>query len=108
MSALNKLVVSTKPNFFDIITYINKLLDGCMNPVGTVTLTNGTTSTVLSDNHIKRGSIVGLDMPQTADASAVTGIWLDPASIPAMGGQITIHHSLIAVGDATFGYKVHT
>lgn len=107
MSALTKLPVSIMTSLMDIITHINRLVDGCINGIGTVTLTNGATTTVLTDGRISRVSVVGL-FPQTADAAAVTGLWTDPTSVPATGGQITIHHSNPGATDATFGYTVHT
>lgn len=111
MSNLTKLPVKLTTSILDIITHLNRVVDGCINGVGTVTLTNGATSTVLYDGRISRVSRVKLQA-ETADAAAVAltspGVWPDPTTVPATGGSITIHHPNPGANDATFGYTINT
>ena len=97
-------VVSMKRN-------INSLSAGHINAIGTVTLTNGGTTTTLTDNHINPNCVI-LFSPQTAHAAAITGLYPDYTSIPTtgpfVGGQITLHHSSSANSDLTFGYVIFT
>jgi hypothetical protein len=70
--------------------------------VGTVTLTQNGTSTVLSDNNYRVGSRVLLT-PTTADAASVTNLYI-PHS--ATAGQATINHSAVNQADLTFDYFI--
>ena len=88
-----------------LIAIVNQIITGHLNSVGSVTLANGLTSTTLMDNSIRRGCRVLL-FPTTAHASTVTGIWTDPTSVPAGGGQITINHSAVGQADLNFDYLV--
>ena len=92
-----------------LVTLINKLMFGCVNSIGTVTLAVSATTTTLMDNNISPGSIIHLE-PQTANAStARAGLWQDPSSIPVPnGGSITLHHASSANTDQTFGYRIDT
>lgn len=98
-------VVSMKRN-------INALMEGRINSVGTVTLTNGGTTTTLYDNHANPEAVYFF-FPQTANAAAITDFWYDPSSISisipgGAGGSITLHHSSSAQSDLTFGYVAFT
>jgi hypothetical protein len=73
--------------------------------VGSVTLTNNGTSTVLSDNKLRQGRRVFL-FPTTAHAATVTGLWADPTSVPAQGGSITLTHGAVAAADLNFDYLI--
>jgi hypothetical protein len=84
-------------------TLVNLLANGRLNSVGSVTLTQNGTTTVLSDNHIRRGNKLFLT-PITANAAAVTGLWYDPASVPEAGGMITLNHSAVNQADLDFDY----
>lgn len=104
------LLTTTPPSPLALICqYINQLLNGGSNAIGTIKLTNGGTTTTLQSNLLTGNSIVFLT-PQTAHASTVTGIWVDPTSFVApiggVGGTITINHSSVAQSDLTFGFKV--
>lgn len=109
MSDMKDIKPSLKPDFFAIITYLNRLIKGQINPVGILTLANGATSTVLSDNNIRPTSFVFL-FPRNAHAQAVfASLWADPSSIPApVGGQVTIHHTNPGATDASFSYAIFT
>lgn len=107
MSSLPPLKLTEKPDFLSMATHINHLQEGASNAIGTVTLSNGATSTTLTDGHIKPTSVILL-FPQTAHAAAVTGLYPDMTTVPMIGGKVTLTHSLIAFTDCTFGYVVLT
>jgi len=88
-----------------MVTLINRLLVGSLNSLGSVTLTDNGTTTTLSDNHLTRGCKVFL-FPTTAHAATVTGLWADPTSVPARGGNITLTHSAVAASDLSFDYLI--
>lgn len=88
-----------------VATLINRISNGSLNSVGSVTLTNNGTSTVLSDNQLRRGRRLFL-FPTTAHAATVAGLWTDPASVPAQGGSITLNHGAVAQADLNFDYLV--
>lgn len=90
-----------------IATLLNKLISGHLNSVGSVTLTQNGTSTVLSDGNIKGTSKIFLT-PKTAHAATVTGLWYDPTTVPMNGGKITLTHSAVNQADLTFDYVVLT
>lgn len=108
MSKLQQL--RTTPPYdepWKVATLVNLLAAGKSNSVGQVTLGNGATSTVLTDNNIHPGSKLSLTAI-TAHASSVTGLWYDPASVPDKGGAVTLHHSAVAQADLTFDYVIAT
>lgn len=90
-----------------IATLINKLISGHLNSVGSVTLTQNGTSTVLRDGNIKPTSKVFLTAVG-AHAGTVTGISVDKTTVPMNGGAITITHSAVNQADLTFDYVVLT
>ena len=67
-----------------VATLVNRILGGNLNSVGSVTLTNNGTTTVLSDNNLRRGRKLLL-FPTTAHAASVNGLWADPMSVPVNG-----------------------
>lgn len=106
MSRLQQL--RTTPPYdeaWKVATLINRILNGSLNSVGAVTLTNNGTSTVLSDNKLRQGRRVFL-FPTTAHAAAVTGLWADPTSVPAQGGSITLTHGAVTASDLNFDYLI--
>lgn len=88
-----------------VATLVNRILGGSLNSVGSVTLTDNGTSTVLSDNNLKQGRRLLL-FPTTAHAASVTGLWADPASVPAQGGSITLNHGALPQADLNFDYLI--
>ena len=109
MSALQPLKINPPYDpVFIVATLINKIISGHLNSVGTVTLTNGGTSTVLSDTAIKPTSKVFL-RATSANAATVTGLWVDKSTITVPnGGKVTLKHSSVAAADLTFDYVVLT
>ena len=85
-----------------VATLVNRILGGRLNSVGTVTLTQNGTTTLLSDNNYRLGSRVLL-VPTTADAASVTGLYIPHSST---AGQATIHHSAVNQPDLTFDYFI--
>ena len=78
---------------------VNGILDGKVNSTGSVTLTNSSATTTLSDDRIGDDSVI-LFMPTTSDASTVT--------IHVTGrqkGQATLNHAS-ATTTRSFGYIV--
>ena len=88
-----------------VATLINRLVNGSVNSAGSVRLTDNGTTTVLSDNNLRRGRRLFL-FPTTAHAASVTGLWADPASVPANGGSITLTHAAVAAADLDFDYLI--
>ena len=88
-----------------VATLVNRILDGSLNSVGSVTLTNNGTSTVLSDKQIRQGRRLFL-FPTTTHAAAVTGLWVDPTSVPLQGGSVTLNHGAVAQADLNFDYVI--
>lgn len=104
------LLTTTPPSPWAIICdYVNAILSGGSNAIGTITLTNGGTTTTLQNNLLTTQSVIFLS-PQTLHASTVTGIWYDPTSITipvgGVGGSVTLNHSSVAQSDLTFGYRI--
>lgn len=100
----------SSPNvWIQVKRVLNSLMEGSTNACGTVTLTNGGTTTTLQDNHITQTCKI-LFWPQTAHAAAITGLWYDLSSVPVSGNQIqkqiTLNHSSSAQADLTFGYLI--
>jgi hypothetical protein len=88
-----------------VATLVNRILGGNLNSVGSVTLTNDGTSTVLSDNNLRQGRRLFL-FPTTAHAASVNGLWADPTSVPAEGGSISLTHAAVAAADLNFDYLI--
>lgn len=105
MSNLPPLKPQKEIDGFAVAVHINRMQEGALNSIGTVTLTNGATTTTLTDSHIKPISVILL-FPQTAHAAAVIGLYPDMTSIPMAGGSVVLNHSLIGSADCTFGYVV--
>lgn len=106
MSAFKPIALIKDFDVFGLLTQHNKLIQGKINSVGTVTLTNGGTTTTLTDIHIVPVSVI-LFWAQTANAAAVSGsLWYDVTSIAMTGGKVTLNHSSSAHNDLTFGYAV--
>ena len=106
MSQLQQL--RTTPPYdepWKVATLVNRILGGSLNSVGSVTLTNDGTSTVLSDNQLRQDRRLFL-FPTTAHAATVTGLWADPTSVPAQGGSITLNHGAVAQADLNFDYLI--
>lgn len=78
---------------------VNGILDGKVNSTGSVTLTNSSATTTLSDDRIGDDSVI-LFMPTTSDASTVT--------IHVTGrqkGQATLNHAS-ATTTRSFDYVI--
>ncbi len=106
MSRLQQL--RTTPPYdepWKVATLVNKILGGSLNSVGSVTLTNNGTTTVLSDNNLRQGRRVFLS-PTTAHAAGIAALWADPTSVSAQGGSIKLTHSAIAAADLNFDYLI--
>lgn len=88
-----------------VATLVNRILGGSLNSVGSVTLTDNGTTTLLSDNNLRQGRRVFL-FPTTAHAAGVSGLWADPASVPANGGSITLMHPAVVAADLNFDYLI--
>lgn len=78
---------------------VNGILDGKINSTGSITLTNSSTTTTLSDDRIGEDSVI-LFMPTTSDASSV--------NIHVTGrqkGQATLNHAS-ATTTRSFDYVI--
>lgn len=119
MSVLNKIVQrgvtslqEASDRILELVRLVNLIQDGAINPVGTVTLTNGGTTTTLTDNRITPVCKIFF-WAQTANAAAVSAsLWYDLTTVPKVGtvlaGSITLTHSSSAHNDLTFGYVIFT
>lgn len=105
------LLTTTPPAALGLICdYINALLRGGSNSIGTITLTNNGTTTILTNGLLTSQSVLFFEA-QTAHAAAVSAsLWYDPTSftvpVGGQGGSITLNHSASAQADLTFGYEV--
>lgn len=82
-----------------VSTVVNNILDGKVNSTGSITLTNSSTTTTLSDDRIGGDSVI-LFMPTTSDASSV--------NIHVTGrqkGQATLNHAS-ATTTRSFDYVI--
>jgi hypothetical protein len=70
-----------------IATVVNNILDGKVNSTGSITLTNSSATTTLSDDRIGEDSVI-LFMPTTSDASS-TNIYVTARQ----KGQATLNHA---------------
>lgn len=85
---------------------VNQLAKGASNTVGTVTLTNGGTTTVLKDPNITANCKIWFTAT-TAHAGAITGLWADTTSIvTGESAAITLNHSSVSNTDCTFWYEI--
>ena len=70
-----------------ISTVVNNILDGKLNSTGSITLTNSSATTTLSDDRIGGDSVI-LFMPTTSNASSTT-IYVTARQ----KGQATLNHA---------------
>jgi hypothetical protein len=87
-----------------VAAVVNRLNQGKLSCTGTLTLTAGQTTTVVSDARAGAGSIVLL-MPLTASAAAEIGGGTTFVSARTKGA-FTLTHAMGAAADRTFGYAV--
>ena len=85
----------------NIIDAVNQLIVGRSNAVGTVTLTAGTTSTLIESPTINAGAVCVLS-PRTANAAAA----LATTHTAVIAGRVTITHANAASTDRTFGFHI--
>lgn len=83
----------------DVARAVNRILDGGINSVGTVTLDTATTTTLVADFRCHINSKVLL-MPTSANAAAEAP-WITTAK-----QQFTITHDSATSTDRTFGYVI--
>lgn len=81
-----------------VIERINRILQGKLNAVTTVTLTAGATSTTLTDSRISAESFIGLT-PTTANAATATAVLRVSAKT---SGSATLTHNSTADTDRTY------
>ena len=108
MSQLQQL--RTTPPYdepWKVATLVNLLANGRLNSVGSVRLTQNDSNTQLSDNNIRPGARLFFT-PTTAHAAMVSGLWYDPATVPAGGGSVMLRHSAVNQPDLNFDYVVLT
>ena len=81
-----------------IIERVNRLIQGKLNVVTTVTLAAGATTTTLTDSRISAESYIGL-VPTTANAAtAMTALYVSAKT----SGSATLTHNNTADVDRTF------
>lgn len=85
-----------------VIFAVNQLIRGRSNATGTVTLTAGATSTVVSNTNFN-ASAVPMLFPRTANAAAALATTYATIST---AGTLTIVHANAATVDRTFSYVV--
>jgi len=85
-----------------IVDAIIQLVQGRMHAVDDVTLTPGTTTTVVNFENCSTGSHIFL-MPQTPNAAAALATtYIGPSDI--LQGSFTVHHANNAQVDRTFHF----
>jgi hypothetical protein len=90
--------LSQTPTPREIAERVNRLLQGKLNAVATLTLTANAASTVLTDTRIGGATWIGL-MPTTANAAAALGTtWVSARGT----GTATISHANDAQVDKTY------
>lgn len=99
-----KVIPTTGATEREISQAIKDLTEGRSNAVGTVTLTAGATSTVVSKQTINANAGVFLS-PTTANAAAALATTY--VNVTAGGGSFTITHANNAQTDRTFVYLVN-
>ena len=83
---------------------VQAIMRGETNNTGTVTLTENTTTTTVTDQRVHANSDIFLT-PKTASAVSMEGL---DTYISSIGdGTFTITHVNAASTDRTFGYAVH-
>ena len=80
---------------------VNRILDGKINSVGSVTLTANQATTTLTDRRIGTNSRVHL-VAETANAGGEMGVYIDAYT----DGQCTINHGTDSRTDRTFRYTI--
>lgn len=91
-------------DFGDFWRSLLQLASGRSNATGTVTLTPGATSTVVTDQNCSLHSVIEL-MPATADAAAAASTTYIPLAT-ITNGSFIIQHANNAQADRTFGYSI--
>lgn len=90
--------LSSEPNPREIAERVNRLLQGKLNAVTTLTLTANAASTTLTDKRIGGATFIDF-MPTTANAAAArASIWISARGT----GTATITHANDANADKTF------
>lgn len=89
-------------HLFKLATALNKVLDGKINSIGTVTLTANAATTTLSDPRIGRNTILVL-IPTTANAAAALGTTYQTYPNAATEAAV-LNHANNAQTDKTFAY----
>jgi hypothetical protein len=83
-------------------TVLNNAMAGKLDVVGELLLLAGSTSTVLNDPLITRGSCVSL-MPLTANAAiALSTLYFDPTE----SGSVVVHHANNGQTNRSFRYAI--
>lgn len=90
--------LSHDPNPREIAERVNRLNQGKMNAVTTLTLTAGATTTTLTDTRIGGGTYIGLSPTTATAAAAMTKVYVGPKT----KGSATITHDNTADTDRTF------
>lgn len=88
-----------------IATTVNRVLDGKINSISTVTLTASVASTTISDFRVSINSVI-LFMPTTANAAAEIGNGTMFVSTRTAGTSFVITHANNAQNDRTFAYAI--
>ena|SRR5579859_8144551 len=107
MTTVNPKYRKIKPTGEDprgVAEVLNRLVDGKINSVSSVTLAANAASTTLSDIYVGGGSFIGL-MPMTANAAAELGNGTLYFSTPAKQA-VVINHANNAQVDRTYTYVV--
>lgn len=87
---------------YDIARALRALAAGRSNAIGTVTLAQSTTTTVVTDTNVADDSVIAL-MPTTANAVSADTYWYIATVI---NGGFTITHDNNAAADRTFKYLI--
>lgn len=105
MTAMNPKFRKIKPTGEDprgVAEVLNRLVDGKINSVSTVTLTANAASTTLSDIYIGGGSLIAL-MPMSANAAAALATtWF----ATPLKQSVVVNHANNAQTDRQFFYCV--
>lgn len=85
----------------EIATKLNLALQGRLNITGTVTLVNGTTSTVITNPNIWSGTVIALTPLSSAAATAHGSVYISARS----AGTLTLTHANPGA-DSLFAYTI--
>ena len=87
----------------EVATAVNNLLNGKLNSIGEVTLTDSQTTTTLSDRRLGPDSVVLL-VPLTSNAAdaAIAGIYVSART----NGSCTLNHASDVDTDQDFAYAI--